>query len=158
MKASLYYVFRLDNTRDQSRSITELPESITALLECPKPCSKPASPVYRTFRLFTEDKHHKLPIMVSLQDFAWLLARNFTRIPIRQVSQDEVELEEQSTLSITSAAREQRARCAHVPDSVWLGYNSLISNTLRVTRIGTPPLIAAPVYEWQTLLTVLKQA
>lgn len=27
-----------------------------------------------------------------------------------------------------------------------------------VTRVGTPPLIAAPAHEWSTLLTVLKQA
>jgi len=27
-----------------------------------------------------------------------------------------------------------------------------------VTRVGTPPLIAAPAHEWNTLLTVLKQA
>ncbi|EDO31470.1 predicted protein [Nematostella vectensis] len=40
----------------------------------------------------------------------------------------------------------------------WSGYNSLIHETQPVTRIGSPPLIAAPAHEWSTLLTVLMQA
>ena len=41
---------------------------------------------------------------------------------------------------------------------VWSGYNSLVKDALPVTRVGAPPLIAAPAHEWSTLLTVLKQA
>lgn len=37
---------------------------------------------------------------------------------------------------------------------VWL----LVNDALPVTRVGAPPLIATPVHEWSTLLTVLKQA
>ena len=41
---------------------------------------------------------------------------------------------------------------------IWSAYNSLIGRALPVTRVGAPPLIAAPAHEWNTLLTVLKQA
>lgn len=41
---------------------------------------------------------------------------------------------------------------------VWSGFNSLVSDTMPVMQRGTPPLIAAPAHEWQTLLTVLMQA
>ena len=38
----------------------------------------------------------------------------------------------------------------------WSAFNSLIaSELLPITRVGTPPLIAAPAHEWNTLLTVL---
>ena len=40
----------------------------------------------------------------------------------------------------------------------WSAYHSLIADGLPLTRVGTPPLIAAPAHEWQTLLTVLMQA
>ena len=41
---------------------------------------------------------------------------------------------------------------------VWAAYNSLISNTMHVTKVGMPPLIAAPVHEWPMLLTIFMQA
>ena len=40
----------------------------------------------------------------------------------------------------------------------WSGYYSLVSHNLPTTRVGTPPLLAAPAHEWQTLLTILMQA
>ena len=40
----------------------------------------------------------------------------------------------------------------------WSGYHSLVSHNLPTTRVGTPPLLAAPAHEWQTLLTILMQA
>ena len=39
----------------------------------------------------------------------------------------------------------------------WPALNSIMSLKLPVTRIATPPLIAAPAHEFKTLLTVLKQ-
>ena len=33
-----------------------------------------------------------------------------------------------------------------------------MSSPMPLTRVGTPPLIAAPAHEWQTLLTILMQA
>ena len=44
------------------------------------------------------------------------------------------------------------------PVPVRFRYNSLIHETLPAARVGAPPLIAAPVHEWNTMLTVLKQA
>ncbi|XP_028413663.1 uncharacterized protein LOC114544233 [Dendronephthya gigantea] len=41
---------------------------------------------------------------------------------------------------------------------VWSGYNSLVYETQPLTRIGSPPLIAAPAHEWTTMLTILMQA
>ena len=41
---------------------------------------------------------------------------------------------------------------------VWSGYNSTMSSPMPLTRVGTPPLIAAPAHEWQTLLTILMEA
>lgn len=44
------------------------------------------------------------------------------------------------------------------PVPVRFRYNSLINETLPATRIGAPPLIAAPAHESNTMLTVLKHA
>ena len=52
--------------------------------------------------------------------------------------------------------RIQLSNAMQVP--VWSAYNSLISDTLDITRSATPPLIGFPAHEWSTLLTVLKQA
>ena len=52
-----------------------------------------------------------------------------------------------------SGSGNQLAKSTEVP--VWSGFNSLVSDTMPVMRIGTPPLIAAPAHEWQTLLTFL---
>ena len=40
---------------------------------------------------------------------------------------------------------------------VWSPYNSLISNPMVGTKVRTPPLLAAPVHEWPSLLTILMQ-
>ena len=40
----------------------------------------------------------------------------------------------------------------------WSALNSILSQPLPLTRIATPPLIAAPAHEFSTFLTVLKQA
>ena len=34
----------------------------------------------------------------------------------------------------------------------------MVSSALPATRVGSPPLIAAPAHEWSTMLTVLKQS
>jgi hypothetical protein len=98
------------------------------------PTKKPKNPVYASFTLFKEDE---LPIIVRLQDFAWLFGRCLSRTPAH-VGQEEVE------------------SSVHVP--VWSAYNSVVNETMKTTRSATPPLIAAPAHEWNTLLTVLKQA
>ena len=49
----------------------------------------------------------------------------------------------------------QPVKSTNVP--VWSAYNSMLNEPMPVARVGTPPLIAAPAHEWQTLLTVLMQ-
>ena len=41
---------------------------------------------------------------------------------------------------------------------MWSAYHSLVNEAIPVTRVGAPPLIAAPAHEWNTLLTVLMNA
>ena len=118
------------------RSIRELPESVTSLLECPEPPSKPIGRSYPQFGLFSVEQ---LPITIRKEDFAWLLSRSLTR-----------------TVSEENAPEDVHSRSTDVP--VWSGYNSMISERMPLTRVGTPPLVAAPAHEWQTLLTVLMQA
>jgi len=127
---------RCDVPGNQKRSIKEFPESITALEERPKPQSKPTGSAQSLFGFYDEKD---LPIVVRLQDFPWLLARHLTRAP------NEYDEEE-----------EEPAKHTEVP--VWSGYNSLVNTTMDTTRVGTPPLLAAPAHEWNTLITVLKQA
>ena len=117
------------------QSVKDLPPSLTALLECPKPLSKPAAVLHPAFGLFSEKE---IPITLSLDDYAWLLARNLTR----EMGSDEVQ------------------ECEDLKNAipVWSGYNSLVNDALPLTRVGAPPLIAAPPHECSTLLTVLKQA
>ena len=117
------------------RSIRQLPESVTTLLECPAPPGKPVGPTFPQFGLCTEDQ---LPLYIKKQDFAWLLGRSLTR-------------------KITNGeAEDNQIPSSNIP--VWSGYNSTMSSSMPLTRVGTPPLIAAPAHEWQTLLTILKQA
>ena len=124
------------DSRDQCRrSIRQLSESATTLLECPAPLGNPVGPTFSQFGLCTEDQ---LPLYFKMQDFTWLLGRSLTR-------------------TITNGEVERRsAPCTDIP--VWSGYNSTMSSCIPLTQVGTPPLIAAPAHEWQTLLTILMQA
>ncbi|CAH3182528.1 unnamed protein product [Porites lobata] len=120
---------------DCRRSIRQLPESVTTLLECPAPPGKPAGPTFPQFGLCTENQ---LPLYIKKQDFTWLLGRSLTRT----ITNGEVEDDQPPSTDIP----------------VWSGYNSTMSSSMPLTRVGTPPLIAAPAHEWQTLLTILMQA
>ena len=88
--------------------------------------------------------------MVQLKDFAWLLPRSLTKT-VKEENAEEAEREQD----------EQNPQCdavssVHLP--VLSGYNSLIHNTMPVTRVNCPPLVAAPAHEWCTLLAILMQA
>ena len=136
---SVVFINRLDLDRtDLSRSVKDLPPSLTVLLECHKPPSKPPNPLHPAFGLFSEEE---IPMTLSLDDDTWMLARSLTRKPNH---------------SDVPESQECAVRQSAVP--VWSAYNSLVNNTMHVTRVGAPPLIAALAHEWNTLLTVLKQA
>ena len=92
---------------DMSHSVKDLPESLTTLMECPTPISKPACPLYLTFGLIAE---HEIPITTSKDDFAWLLA---STLNTTEYSSDG-----------TSDKSDDNQR-AQVP--VWSGYNSLVN-------------------------------
>lgn len=126
-----------------------LPDTITTLMECQSPCLKPPSPVYPSFGLFAANE---LPITVSLQDFSWLLARSFSS-PQPSNTEDEPTANADDD---PDAAETEKANRKGIP--VWSAYNSRVSNILPTTAVGMPPLIAAPVTEWPTLLTTLMQA
>ena len=66
----------LDTGNQCRRSIKQLPESVTTLLECPAPPGEPVGPTFPQFGLCTEDK---LPLYIKRQDFTWLLGRSLTR-------------------------------------------------------------------------------
>ena len=77
-----------------------------------------------------------------------------SRSPTDHTPETETQISTPSTQG--SGSGNQLAKSTEVP--VWSGFNSLVSDTMPVTWIGAPPLIAAPAHEWQTLLTVLMHA
>ena len=107
-------------------------------MDCLDPPKKPPSPTHPTFGLLTEEK---IPNTLSSDDCAWLLARALSR---EKLPND------------VRVQQEYDCRQSKVP--VWSAYNSVVSETMPVTRVGTPPLIAAPAHQWNTILTVLMQA
>ena len=78
-------------------------------------------------------KEQDIPLIVSSDGFSWLISRSLTRY--------QVEDEPDQT---------------SVP--VWSAYHSLLNAALPLTRDGAPPLLAHPVHEWNTILTVLMRA
>lgn len=126
----------------QGRSIKDLPDSITSLVECPAPPLKPKGPVNAKFSLAVKE----LPIQIRMQDAAWLLGRNVTRI----------QADNSQAIEATEQLDTQPKKITSIP--VWSAYNSLVTDPIPTTRVGTPPLVAAPAHEWSTLLTVLMQA
>ena len=107
-------------------------------MDCLDPPKKPPSPTHPTFGLLTEEEN---PNTLSSDDCAWLLARTLSR---EKLPND------------VRVQQEYDCRQSKVP--VWSAYNSVVSETMPVTRVGTPPLIAAPAHQWNTILTVLMQA
>ena len=118
-----------NTTGNNDRSIKDLPQ--TTLLECPAPQTNPKSPTYPSYGINVED----LPVTAKLRDFAWLLGRSLTCCPADDADGEMTQ--------------------SQLP--VWSGYNSLLYEKQPLTRIGCPPLLAAPAHEWTTMLTILMQ-
>ena len=125
--------------KDQQRTV-ELPETLYELMECQEPAKTPTHTAHPQYQLFDDDE---LPIIVTKQDFAWLLGRTLSRSSA-------------SPIANTHDTREPLQHSTNVP--VWSAYNSVIHQPLDVTRRAVPPLIPLPAHEWSTLLTVLQQA
>ena len=127
----------------QSRSIKELPQSITELMDCPKPASKPQCTAYPSFKLLNDAE---IPSSVKRPDAVWLLGCTLMRpsANCRETSTEPTN----PHISYTLEPEQQPGNFLSIP--TWSGYHSLISHTMPVTRVGTPPLIAAPAHEWET--------
>lgn len=59
----------------QCRSIKDLPDSSTSIVECPPPPLKPKGPINAKFSPTVKE----LPVQIRMQDTAWLLGRSVTR-------------------------------------------------------------------------------
>ena len=125
----VFHFDRLEEPNDSCRSVTELPESLTSLMPCVEPPSRPPSPAYPTFELSSEQE---LPQNIRDENATWIVSR---------------------TLTGHDAPSDDDNDQPPVP--VWSAYNSLANEALPVTCVGAPPLLAHPAHEWSTLLTVL---
>lgn len=135
----------------QGRSITDMPQTVTSLMDCPKPSKSPPSPAYASY---SPSKEHSMHF--SLSEYAWLLAKVLPR------AQDTTEshldaVSDESMKSAQSAAVIDIMECdndgeaidqtdrdveqnhpVHIP--VWSGYQSKVNPVMPSTLIGAPPL------------------
>jgi hypothetical protein len=102
----------------------------------------------------------QLPLLVSLPDYDWLVGQTRMRLHTDDLesSTDNQENDDAATHGTEDAWDPDLDRKTGIHIPTWFGYHSQISQVKCVTRVGTPPLIAAPAHVWQTLLTVLMQA
>ena len=108
------------------------------LLDCPKPAAQQPTTTCSTFRTNEEQQHIT---EARLPDAAWLLRRGLVKVSLGITRSEEHPVENKQENILT-----------------WSGYLSLVSHNLPTTRAGTPPLLAAPAHEWQTLVTIPMQA
>ena len=119
--------------RGSRRSVSSLNHTASrvcdnlARMRCVPPPGKPVGPTFPQFGLCTEGR---LPLYIKRQDFTWRLGRSLTRT----ITNGEVEDDQPPSTDIP----------------VWSGYNSTMSSSMPLTRVGTPPLIAAPAHQWKT--------
>ena len=145
------------STNINETKLKKIPDTVIPLVECNLSNRKPWQPVFNEFKI--GDKNEML-FQEHYPEIALFLAKSILRNPL----DSKLELygpekiieclggDHDAPIPITESSQ---VSC--VPP--WSGFNSLISSlTLPLTRISTLPLIAAPAHEYQTLLTVLKQA
>ena len=101
----------------QGRSIKDLPDSLTSLMECPAPTSKPKCLVNANFSLAVKE----LPVEIRRQDAAWLIGRNSTRN----------QAENPKAVEATDQPNTQPTKITSIP--VWSAYNSLVSDPMPTT-------------------------
>ena len=92
-------------------------------MECPAPTSKPKCLVNANFSLAVKE----LPVEMRRQDAAWLIGRNSTRN----------QAEDPQAVEATDQPNTQPTKITSIP--VWSAYNSLVSDPMPTTRVGTPP-------------------
>ena len=121
----------------EDRRLYDLPQTITEKEECNSPNDiKPKCDEFSKFpnQLGTE--------LANTQELYWLVAASFA---LKSIMEPKTDMD----IGI-------RGQISGSP--IWSALNSILSQPLPLTRIATPPLIAAPAHEFSTLLSVLKQA
>ena len=108
----------------QGRSVKDLPDSITSLVECPAPPLKPKCPVNAKFSLAVKE----LPIQIRMGDAVWLLGRNVTRI----------QADNSQAIEAIEQLDTQPKKITSIP--VWSAYNSLVIDP------------CYPPHDWEHLL------
>jgi hypothetical protein len=91
------------------------------------------------------------------KDIAWLLARSMVHenTPV-DTQTDQLPSASNVIDNDQDASNMNTLPKNHIP--TWSAFNSLLGTALPLTHVGSPPLIPFPAHEWDTLLTVLKQA
>ena len=123
-------------------------------MDCPKPALKPQCTAYPSFNCLMMPKFLQKSVKLPNAVDVWLLKRTLMRPSTN--CRETITEPTNPQISSTVEPEQQHGNFLNIP--TWSGYHSLISHTMPVTRVGTPPLIAAPAHEGQTLLTVLMQA
>ena len=132
--------------KSTQKALQHIPYSITELVKCPiKGSLKPlTSSKYEEFK---PEENASAIKSTQNQDVAWLVSGYLHRTQQR----------DQSTDCDLTQTDSHTGPTEHFP--TWSGYNSSVCEDSRsLTKVYTLPLISAPAHEWQTLLTVLKQA
>ena len=137
--------------------IKKVPKTVIPLLECKVSNPKPCQP---TFNKFQVESENNMLFKEQYPNFALVFVKCLLRNPFGN------KLELYSSQMILDCLHGDYETEIPLVDSSklpslppWSGFNSLVSSqTLPTTRIATLPLIASPAHEYNTLLTVLKQA
>ena len=140
-------------------SLQDLPPTLTSLLEHYMPKNvKPQSPSYPTFHLPEYQATLATPMN---HDIAWLLGHALLRSNIRQHQEDftseDMEVDESEECD-ESKCNDEGSDKSQMDIPTWSAYNSMNHQVMPLIRVSPLPLIAAPAHDFQTLLTVLKQA
>ena len=114
----------------EDKRLYDLPNTITDVVECN--LSNNAKSECKELGKFPTAGH----VSSNPKDLCWLVA---------------------ASCGLTSSMEPDNEHTVPGPPT-WSALNSVISKPLPLTRVSTPPLIAAPAHEFSTLLTVLKQA
>ena len=144
---------QVESTDSSAKSLTDV--SVVTKLD---PCNMNGNPKpkdshrYENFRPL-----HNMHVLTQYQseDIAWLLTKtpHINVVPLVNEDMDENLAE---NIQETAAA-EKDIICKTA--ATWSSYNSLCATGKRPqTTVNALPLLAAPAHEWQTMVTVLKQA
>ena len=131
-------------------SLTKVPEISTPLLSCNMPKKpRPLQAIYPSATDVMPQDEYKEYIKIENNIFlAKVMVRNRMENKLGFITIEDI-------LAAGGIVSEPASTCKI---HSWSNLNSLVLDQRPLTRVGCPPLIAAPAHEFQTLLIVLKQA